>query len=90
MPHPYSPSTQHLNLGEVFFDPVEAEDFPETILRYRNQTAAKTVGLEELSDEEWLSHFGRFKPLPDTANCGLPVIICNTQPLTNDQACAKN
>ncbi|MEP4152648.1 MAG: protein adenylyltransferase SelO family protein, partial [Lentilitoribacter sp.] len=65
MPHPYSPSTQHLNLGEVFFDPVEAADLPETILRYRNQTAAKTVGLEELSDEEWLSHFGRFKPLPD-------------------------
>ncbi len=65
MPHPYSPSTQHLNLGEAFFDPVEAADFPETILRYRNQIAAKTVGLEELSDEEWLSHFGRFKPLAD-------------------------
>ena len=65
MPHKYRPSTEHLNLGNAFFDPVEAADFPQTILRYRNQTAAETVGLEDLSDTDWLSHFGRFKALPD-------------------------
>lgn len=65
MPHSYRPSQLHLTLGDAFFDPVEAADFPKTILRYRNQTAAETVGLDQLSDEEWLAHFGRFKPLPD-------------------------
>ncbi|MAK63003.1 MAG: selenoprotein O [Ponticaulis sp.] len=51
-------------LGPDFSDPVEPADFPKTILRYRNDRAAKTVGLDGLSDAEWLSHFGRFEPLP--------------------------
>ncbi|UJQ94327.1 protein adenylyltransferase SelO family protein [Mariluticola halotolerans] len=38
-------------------------DFPQHILRYRNQRAAQTVGLGGLSDTEWLDHFGRFHPL---------------------------
>lgn len=65
MPHKYSPSTQHLKLGDEFFDPVTAADFPKTILRYRNQKAAETVGLANLTDIEWLKHFGRFNPLPE-------------------------
>ena len=64
MTHPYRPRTTHDELGADFFDPVEPADFPETILRYRNQRAAATVGLEALTDEQWIAHFGRFEPLP--------------------------
>lgn len=52
-------------LGADFADPVRAADFPQTILRFRNQRAAATVGLDGLSDAEWIAHFGRFEPLPD-------------------------
>ncbi len=58
------PSTSHASLGDAFFDKVEAAKFPEHILRYRNQRAAASVGLDGLTDEEWVSHFGRFVPLP--------------------------
>jgi uncharacterized protein YdiU (UPF0061 family) len=54
-----------MKLGPDFADPVAPADFPETILRVRNQRAAAGVGLESLTDEEWLGHFGRFRPLPD-------------------------
>lgn len=53
-----------LELGDDFYDPVLAADFPQTILRYRNDRAAADVGLDDLSDDQWLSHFGRFSPLP--------------------------
>ena len=62
---PYRPETAILELGGAFYDPVEAADFPQTILRFRNRRWADAVGLETLSDEEWLRHFGRFEPLPD-------------------------
>ena len=58
------PSTSHATLGEAFFDKVEAARFPEHVLRYRNQRAAASVGLEGLGDAEWVEHFGRFVPLP--------------------------
>ncbi|MEO7222529.1 MAG: protein adenylyltransferase SelO family protein [Devosia sp.] len=58
------PSTSHATLGDAFFDKVEAAHFPEHILRYRNQRAAASVGLDGLTDEEWVNHFGRFVPLP--------------------------
>jgi len=54
-----------LELGDAFYDPVEAADFPQTLLRFRNDRWAPDVGLADLSDEEWLRHFGRFEPLPD-------------------------
>ncbi|WP_019053256.1 protein adenylyltransferase SelO family protein [Sphingobium xenophagum] len=44
-------------------DPVTAADFPQTILRFRNDRAAASVGLDGLSDDQWISHFGRFAPL---------------------------
>ncbi len=47
-----------------FADEVAPADFPQTILRYRNDRAAASVGLETLSDDEWIRHFGRFAPLP--------------------------
>jgi uncharacterized protein YdiU (UPF0061 family) len=61
----YQPETAILSLGDAFYDPVEAADFPQTILRFRNNRWAPAVGLEGLSDEEWIRHFGRFAPLPD-------------------------
>ena len=61
----YRPDPRFQTLGRDFADPVEAADFPETILRFRNDRAAATVGLEGLSDADWLRHFGRFEPLPD-------------------------
>ena len=60
----FIPETTILELGAEFFDPVEAAQFPHTILRFRNDRAAEQVGLAGLSDEQWLQHFGRFVPLP--------------------------
>jgi uncharacterized protein YdiU (UPF0061 family) len=54
-----------LELGDAFYDPVEAARFPQTILRFRNDRWAPAVGLGELSDEAWVRHLGRFEPLPD-------------------------
>lgn len=60
----YSPESLHEGLGDPFFDRVEAARFPLTILRFRNQRWAARVGMEGLTDEEWIDHFGRFEPLP--------------------------
>ncbi|MBA3880826.1 MAG: YdiU family protein [Sphingobium sp.] len=59
----YRPAAAILTLGEGFFDPVTAADFPETRLRFRNQRWAERVGLGDLDDAAWISHFGRFAPL---------------------------
>jgi uncharacterized protein YdiU (UPF0061 family) len=61
----YRPDPLFMSLGRDFADPVFPADFPETRLRFRNDRAAATVGLEALSDAEWIAHFGRFEPLPD-------------------------
>ena len=60
----YRPDPQVPKLGPEFADPVQAARFPETILRFRNDRAAATVGLDTLTDAEWIAHFGRFEPLP--------------------------
>jgi uncharacterized protein YdiU (UPF0061 family) len=52
-------------IADFLADPVAAADFPQTILRFRNDRAAASVGLEGLSDAEWIAHFGRFTALPD-------------------------
>jgi uncharacterized protein YdiU (UPF0061 family) len=64
-PGSYRPETAILRLGEAFYDPVRPADFPQAILRYRNREWAEAVGLDALSDEAWIRHFGRFEPLPD-------------------------
>lgn len=61
----YRPDPQLPKLGAEFADPVEAATFPQTRLRFRNDRAAATVGLDSLTDDEWIAHFGRFEPLPD-------------------------
>ncbi|MEO5937962.1 MAG: protein adenylyltransferase SelO family protein [Sphingomonas sp.] len=65
-PQAYRPESTILELGDAFYDPVAAADFPQTILRFRNDRAAAEVGLDSLSDEAWVAHFGRFAALHDT------------------------
>ena len=60
------PARTILDLGPAFYDEVAAADFPQTILRFRNNRAAAEVGLDGLDDAEWLRHFGRFAPLADS------------------------
>ena len=60
----YRPDPRLPGLGPEFADPVAAADFPQTLLRFRNDRAAATVGLDALTDAEWVAHFGRFQPLP--------------------------
>jgi serine/tyrosine/threonine adenylyltransferase len=54
-----------MTLGPEFADEVNAASFPESILRFRNDRAAATIGLGALTDEEWIAHFARFEPLAD-------------------------
>lgn len=61
----YLPRTVLTELSEGFSDPVQPATFPKTLLRYRNQRAAARVGLDALSDSEWIQHFAKFEPLPD-------------------------
>ena len=63
-PQAYLPQRNILSLGDAFYDPVAAADFPQTTLRFRNDRAAQEVGLDGLNDTDWLRHFGRFAPLP--------------------------
>lgn len=61
----YQPSPSILELAEWLGAPVDAADFPETRVRFRNDRAAASVGLGELDDADWARHFGRFAPLED-------------------------
>lgn len=61
----YTPDPRFLDLGDGFADAVAPANFPRAVLRYRNNRAAKTVGLNALSDEDWIGHFARFAPLTD-------------------------
>ncbi len=60
----YRPETIHAGLGDDFYDAVAAAEFPEHIIRHRNDRWAARVGLEALNEAEWIAHFGRFEPLP--------------------------
>ena len=59
----FAPAQTILELGDGFYDPVRAADFPEHKLRFRNDRWAARVGLGELDEAGWLRHFGRFEPL---------------------------
>ncbi len=65
-PSNYRPETAILELGGEFYDEVKAAEFPQHILRFRNDRWAETVGLAKLDEAEWIAHFGTFEPLPDT------------------------
>ncbi len=51
-------------LGPEFADPVAPAKFPRHRLRQRNQKWAAAIGLDTLSDAEWLAHMAQFAPLP--------------------------
>lgn len=55
-------STTHADLGTRFYDPVQAASFPQCNLRHRHDRMAKRVGLDGLSDADWIEHFGCFAP----------------------------
>ncbi|PWW01644.1 uncharacterized protein YdiU (UPF0061 family) [Hoeflea marina] len=69
----YRPDVRHTRLGAEFYDEVKAADFPKTVLRFRNDRAAASVGLDHLGDEDWIRHFGRFQPLP--GNMAAPLAL---------------
>ena len=64
MPDSYHPDPRIATLADWLGDAVRPADFPETRLRLRNDRAAADVGLDRLSDAQWVAHFGRFAPLP--------------------------
>lgn len=72
-PAKYTPDPAFLELGEGFADPVEPADFPDHILRFRNDRWAEAVGLADLGEAAWVTHFGKFEPLPD--NLQIPLAL---------------
>lgn len=62
----FRPSLSHTALGPEFYDEVSPAPFPQHTLRYRNGRWAGRVGLDGLTEAEWIAHFGRFEPLPDS------------------------
>jgi uncharacterized protein YdiU (UPF0061 family) len=60
----YRAAPRITELGDGFYDPVEAARFPEYRPRFRNQRWAERVGLGTLDAPEWEGHFARFAPLP--------------------------
>lgn len=62
-PASYSPDPAILALSDWLGSPVEPAQFPRVDIRFRNDRAASSVGLTNLSDEQWASHFGRFSSL---------------------------
>jgi uncharacterized protein YdiU (UPF0061 family) len=61
----YRPDPEFMTLGPEFADEVEPAAFPRAEIRFRNDRAAASIGLDALTDEEWRACFARFEPLPD-------------------------
>jgi serine/tyrosine/threonine adenylyltransferase len=60
----YRPETAIAGISDFIADPVAPADFPATVLRFRNDRAAASVGLDRLDDAAWVRHLARFEPLP--------------------------
>lgn len=61
----YRPDPRLPALGPEFGDPVRPAEFPDAIIRFRNDRIARRMGLDELDDAEWIASFARFESLPD-------------------------
>ena len=61
----YTPDPKINEIADFLANPVVAADFPKRILRFRNRQWDRAVGLADLPDEQWITHFGRFEPLAD-------------------------
>ena len=64
----------HQKLDNRFYQNVSAATFPMTQLRYRNDDAAGSIGLDQLDDAAWLSHFGNFEPFSGSFKS--PLALC--------------
>ena len=64
-PAAYTPDPRILSVADWLGDAVPPAEFPRTDLRWRNRQWDRAVGLGDLSDGEWIAHFGRFEPLPE-------------------------
>ena len=65
------PVNTHFNLGKDFFDITTQAQFPDHILRFRNNRTAQIIGLDKLSDEEWIDYFGKFNRYPGVIHAPL-------------------
>ena len=54
----------HFSLGNAFYDIAKPAQFPNHILRFRNNRAAKPIGLDNLTDDQWINYFGKFDKYP--------------------------
>nr|WP_250890060.1 YdiU family protein [Sphingobium nicotianae] len=61
----YHPERAIDEIVDFIADRVKPADFPAHILRFRNDRAAASVGLDGSDDAAWIAHYGRFEPLPD-------------------------
>ena len=64
-PAEYTPDTRIDEVADFLADPVAPAQFPRHELRFRNDRWDTAVGLDSLSDADWLRHFGKFEALPD-------------------------
>ncbi|HLP91297.1 MAG TPA: YdiU family protein [Nostocaceae cyanobacterium] len=57
----YEPALE--SLGSDYYDQVEADEFPQHILRWRNDTLLTRLGLEpqQVKDEDFITAFGKFQ-----------------------------
>lgn len=60
---PYRPDPQIAAIAPWLADPVAPARFPRHDLRWRNDRWAAAVGLDHLTDAQWIAHFGQFTPL---------------------------
>jgi len=62
---------KHYNLGEDFFEIAIPAEFPHHKLRFRNNRASKIIGLDKLTDKEWVNYFGKFHSFPKACHSPL-------------------
>ena len=65
------PVNTHFNLGKDFFDIATQAQFPDHILRFRNNRSAQIIGLDNLTDQEWIDYFGKFYRYPGVVHAPL-------------------
>jgi len=65
-PPSFQGSTAHLNLGQRFFQPVTAAEFPRHDLRFRNHRWADRVGFQDWDTQRWVRHCGQFEALENS------------------------
>ena len=59
----YRPDPAITQISDWLGEAVAPASFPDPQLRFRNDRAARQIGLADLSDEQWITHFAKFAPL---------------------------